>query len=477
MQASIKSEEPDLARTAQLASGWWWQGLARLGIEVRTGETRIVSVLHLYCLLLGTFQFAAKSVRQSTFVDSMGFSQLPVVYFLVAVCAYPLLRAYGRTTSRAPFHFVVTASTILVATSLCLFWWMFSFPSPWIRFVFYIWISIVTVMMVSQFWTYANQALDPRQARRLFPYILGGGLIGGVAGGQVARLSSSLFDTRATLLVNVLLVLGTAALVPTIRRSSEHRAAAQSALPGIAGISDSQGALHLIRTTPHLRSIAILMFLSIVVAQIIDLQFNWAIEQHTSSLEERTALFGNVYSLMGLAAFLFQMLVTSHVYRRLGIGVALRVLPLTLSVSFLALLLVTGVFPALLFVAVSSMKIVETSIRYSLDQGTRELLFVPVAPEIRSRVKAYIDVLVQRFAKSAAALLLLTVTFGWISPIEASWIAFAVLALWTVQTLVAHRHYVAAFREGLRARSIDPQEGPRSLRRPNTRGSHSGSWK
>ena len=49
-----------------------------------------------------------------------------------------------------------------MALSIVAFWTLFGLPSAWIPFVFYIWISTVTIMMVSQFWTYANQALDPR---------------------------------------------------------------------------------------------------------------------------------------------------------------------------------------------------------------------------------------------------------------------------------------------------------------------------
>lgn len=445
-------------RAHEPAAGRWWRILSRFGIEVRSSETRIVSALHLYCFLLGAFQFASKSVRQSTFVDSLGFGQLPYVYLLVAICAYPVLRAYGRATVGASFHRVVTASTFLVAGSLVLFWWLLGFPHASIRFVFYIWISIVTVMMVSQFWTFANQALDPRQARRLFAYILSGGLLGGVLGGQIARFSSNLLDTRATLLIGGLLVLGTAATIPSIQAHIVQQSRSTDSLAGFAG-SDSRSALRLIRLSPHLRSIAVLMFLTIVTAQIIDLQFNWVIEQRTGSLDERTVLFGNLYSLMGVAAFLFQLLVTSHVHRKLGIGVALRVLPLLVTTAVIAILFVAQFAAGALIFAISSMKISENAVRYSLDQGTRELLFVPVIHEIRARVKAYIDVLVQRFAKGAAAILLLTVTFGWIEPITTNWFALAILAIWIVQAGVARRHYVAAFREGLLSKEIDPAEG------------------
>ena len=447
-------------RAHEPASGLWWRALSHFGIEVRAGETRVVSALHLYCLLLGAFQFASKSVRQSTFVESWGFLQLPWVYLLVAVCTYPLLRAYSRATITTAFTKVVATSTCIVAASLIAFWWLLGLDDPWIRFVFYIWISIASIMMASQFWTYANQALDPRQARRLFAYILSGGLIGGVLGGQIARLGSGLLDTRATLLINVLLVLGTVTMIPVIQAYVRGHSQGSAELPGYAGLKGSSSAFRLIRESKHLRSIAILMFLSILTAQIVDLQFNGAIEKRTEQLDELTGLFGNLYSLMGLAAFLFQLLVTSHVYRRLGVGVAMRVLPVFLGSTFLALLVIGGLpSVSLLFVAVVSTKIGENAVRYSLDQGTRELLFVPVRADIRARVKAYIDVLVQRFAKSAAAILLLTVTFRWIPLERTSWFALGIVALWIAQTVSARKHYVAAFREGLLSREIDLEEG------------------
>lgn len=443
-------------RPEEQAPGFWLV-LARLGIVVQTSETRVATALFGYCFLLGAFQFAAKSVRQSTFVDALGYQQLPYVYFLVAVFAYPLLRGYSRATLRVSMERVLVFSITLVATTLLLFYWLLDFPSPWIRFAFYIWISIVTVMMVSQFWTFANQVLDARQARRLFAFVLSGGLLGGILGGQLARLSSQYFDTRATLLTNVVLLIGMVSLVPIIRSYIQQRGEDDDR----SQRQDPGGALQLILKSGHLRSIAGLMVVSILVAQVIDLQFNWVIEQATTDLGERTALFGNLYSLMGLSAFLFQLLVTSRVHRQLGIGVAMRVLPVTLGGGILVLMFVSAALPALpalLVATVAAVKIAENAVRYSLDQGTRELLFVPVAANIRAKVKGYIDVLVQRFAKSLSAVLLLTVTFGWVTPIQTGWAALVLIAVWIVQAGSASRHYVSAFRQGLLDRHIDPED-------------------
>ena len=52
----------------------------------------------------------------------------------------------------------------------------------------------------------------------------------------------------------------------------------------------------------------------------------------------------------------------------------------------------------------------EGSFRHSIDQATRELLFMPVAEELRIKAKAFIDMFVQRFAKALAVGVSLGVT-------------------------------------------------------------------
>ncbi len=46
--------------------------LRRLGVDVRPAEAGLTACLFAYCFLVGTFQFAGKAVRQSTFIDALG---------------------------------------------------------------------------------------------------------------------------------------------------------------------------------------------------------------------------------------------------------------------------------------------------------------------------------------------------------------------------------------------------------------------
>ena len=418
----------------------WVRALRRLGVDLRDDESAAVAALFFYSFFLGVFQFAAKAVRQATYIDSLGAQTLPLVYLGVAVLAYPVLRLYARASERLRRGTLVIGTCLLSTATLIVFWWLFGEGWAWVSVAFYLWISIATVLMLSQFWSYTNTVLHPRQARRLFGLIGSGALLGGVLGGQLTRLASG--DARGALLAAAVVLLAIVAIVRVARRWHPE----PSALPLEAeAMTPRLGGMAVIRSSPHLRLIAGVMFITVIVAQIIDLQFNWVVQQQTENLEERTALFGNLFSGMGLVAFVFQLLATGRIHRSRGVGFAMRVLPTFVVLLSAGVLFAQFLMPALLVVVVAALKIGDNGLRYSLDHATRELLFVPVPLRIRANAKAYIDVLVHRFAKGAAAILLLGVTLGWVTPIDMAWLALLLCLIWTVCTFKAGRNYVQSY--------------------------------
>jgi AAA family ATP:ADP antiporter len=211
----------------------------------------------------------------------------------------------------------------------------------------------------------------------------------------------------------------------------------------------------MILQSPHLRFIAFVILLSVAVTQIVDLQFNWAVERATTSLHERTQWFGNFVSLLSLVALLFQLFFTAKIHSTLGVGVAMRILPATIGLGSLAILLAAGFSPELLLPAVLALKVGESGVRYSVDQSTRELLFLPIPAAIRTRAKALLDVLLLRSAEGFAALLLLPVAFGYLDPVQVSWLTLALVAGWLLAAGGAYRTYVGSFRESLKERTLD----------------------
>ena len=433
-----------------------WRRLARtLRIDVRRGERRPALLLFLGFFVIVTFQYATKSVRQSAFIDGLGAESLPWVYLAVALCSYPVLRLYATLADRLRRRQVIAASTGVIAASLVVFWWLFRLDWWWLPFVLYVWIGITYALNYSQFWSFSSHVLDPRQAKRLFGFIGAGGLLGGVAGGQVARFVSHLVDTRTTLLVAAGLIVLVPLLLGGVRRRLDEPGETGPQRESESEMERAKGGFQIIRESRQLRLLSALMVVTILVAQIVDLQFNWAVEQFRTDLDQRTAFFGNFYSVMNLAAFFFQLSFTARIHRLLGVATAMRVLPATMGLGTVALFVAATASPVAVLAAAMVLKIGETGLRYSLDQSTRELLYLPIPSRLRAKAKAYVDVFFHRGAKGLAALLLLPVTFGWLTVVDAGWLSLALVVVWLAVVASSHREYVLAFRRGLKRRSVD----------------------
>lgn len=436
--------------------------LARIGVTLYPGEAGPAWLLFLSFFLCVTFQYAAKTVRQATFVDSLGATQLPYAYLALALLSYPVALLYSRLARRVSRRHLAAGTFALTAGSLLVFWWFFHTPGPELAMAFYVWIGIVVALTLSQLWSLASIAFDARQAKRLFGFLGAGALLGGVAGGLTARFAAQFGETRDSLLVACALLVPVVVVIYRLSAPALDRSgASETADRGVskdrreADGAQDRGSFAAVTGSPHLRSVALLVALVIVVSQIIDLQFNWAVEASTTNLADRTAFFGTFFSLMGVAAFVFQLAFTTRIHRLLGVGFALRVLPASLSAGTVGLFLAATLLPAALIPVALALKLTESGLRYSVDDSTRELLFLPVPAEQRGRVKTFLDLFVKRAAKGAAAVLLLPVTVGWITPLEAGWISLVLIAFWLALTTKITRQYIHSFRRGLQQKAVD----------------------
>jgi len=220
-----------------------------------------------------------------------------------------------------------------------------------------------------------------------------------------------------------------------------------------ARFEEARGGLRTLRGSRLLGLIAMLMLATVTIGQLVQWQFYWFVQKNTSVLDQRTSVIGYSFILMGIVGFLFQLIFTGRIHRVLGVGAGMRVLPGTVAVAQFAVVLAVGsvgVYPLVwvLFLA-------EGSLRHSVDQATRELLFLPVAEDLRVRAKAFIDVFVQRFGKGAAAILIL-VTLKFLPPAYVGVLTLVLAVAWLILTFRARREYVTAFREGLKSGTLQP---------------------
>ena len=93
-----------------------------------------------------------------------------------------LMQVYSAGFGRLPRRWVIPVTQAGEVALLVLFWFLFRTGAEWVSVAFYVLGMILGILLISQFWTLANDIYDARQAKRLFGFIGGGASLGGAAG-------------------------------------------------------------------------------------------------------------------------------------------------------------------------------------------------------------------------------------------------------------------------------------------------------
>jgi len=365
--------------------------------DVRKGEGKKTWEMFLYFFLTITVLYVLKPVRSSLFLEELGSKNLRYVYLGEGIFLLFLTWAYVQLAKRLPKKLLFISTLIFFISNLVIFWWLFHIQVPYLSAFFYVWVACFSITSVTQFWTLANDIFDPLEAKRLFGLIISGGSAGGVLGGLFTSQAVKWMRTEDLLLFSALLLAGCVFLITQVCKylpASPKPAEAKAAGGKIS-------ARKIFLSSPYLWMIAGLVLLPKVASTVVDNQFNAAVESHLMGKEAKTAFFGGFSAVLNIISFLMQLYATSLSLRVFGIGISLTLLPVGLGLASLF----TFIYP-LLWTA-TPLKIFDGSVNYSVQQASKEVLYLPLASEARYRVKPIIDMLIYRVSKTVGGLLII----------------------------------------------------------------------
>jgi AAA family ATP:ADP antiporter len=426
-------------------------------VDVRKEETVGMALMFTYSFLAMTAYNILKPVTRSKFIKDLGADNLPYVLLAAGLLIGILMTGYAWTVSRLPRRSALAIVQLGMASVLIGFWFLFQTTASWASTAFYLMGLLLGVLLISQFWTVANLVYDPRQAKRLFGFIGGGAPLGGILGSYIALAYTEQLGTTNLLLVASVLLLMSALIVWTImRRTPVDPAVLVNAATEEKGVSLTE-AITLLRDSKHLQIIGLVISFAAIGAAIIEQQLNMAAEASKGSqaTDAITILLAKVQLWTSTLGFIIQVWLTSKIHRYLGIGFALLILPVSLGASAVVML-----FNAALW-APSLARVLDTTLRYTVDKTTREILFLPLDADIKLKAKSFVDVTVDRGAKALAALLLLVLVKPWGLGLDwqrLSYASLSVMALWIFMSIRARRGYLTAFRQSIERRNLQPAE-------------------
>ncbi|MBI4343126.1 MAG: MFS transporter [Candidatus Omnitrophica bacterium] len=426
--------------------------LSKRFVQIRPGEGRKVTFTFLYFFLIITAYYLIKPASRSLVLGELGSRMVPYVDLICAVLMGPIVTLFARLVDRVPKPRLVSGSFWFVIGILVLFWKLLAWPVPWVAGAFYVWVSIFSVLVVTLFWLVANDLYRPQEAKRLFGFIGSGGILGGIVGSSIAAVGAQVIGTENLILVSSALLVGCWLSVEQLWTLAPERAYTQERAPGPARhdtfLHDFGSFVRLLLQSRYLLLLVALVSLTKLVSTLIYYQFNPFIELQFPDADAKTTFTSVFFGGMNVVAFIVQFFFTSWILRRWGMMTALLVLPVGVLCGTAGLL----VLPV--FWVAAATELYDGSLNYSLQQTSKEVLYLPIDRSIRYKVKPFIDMVVFRFGKGIAAIIgiVLLDALHWPSQVL-SYVSVPLIAAWLVVAVKLRRDYVATIRTVLQARA------------------------
>lgn len=319
---------------------------------------------------------------------------------LITLCVNPV---FGFLVSRFRRMTFISVTYLFFAASLVVFYSILvgapSAVGERTGQVFYVWFSGFNLFATMVFWALMADRFALEQSKRFFATIAVGGTAGAISGPLIAGALAEALGTPSLLLVSagfLVLALVSAAGVAYLQPSQGVAGASTRPPEGIIGGSAWEGFAAIFRSR-YLFGIAIFALLSAVMATFIYFIRLRMVEDLGVSLDEQTAVFAKIDLYAQLATLAAQLLITGHIMRRLGVTVALALMPITALLGFFGLAIV-GSIGALIALDASF-----RAVQRGVMRPARETLFTIMPREDKYKSKALIDTAVYRAGDSVTA--------------------------------------------------------------------------
>jgi AAA family ATP:ADP antiporter len=436
----------------------------RLFAPVRGGEGGTVLLMALNVFLLLTAYYIIKPVREALILAEWGAEAKIYASAGQALLLLGVIPLYSRLADMMRVRRLIATVLLFFAACLVAFYLLAKLDVP-LGIPFYLWVGIFNMMVVAQFWSFANDYYTEEQGKRLFAIIGFGMSAGAVFGGFITKklihplgLYQLMLLSAALLIVSLLLTLVAA------NRRNRSRVDEVLSRPVDQEKMEGPGGFALVMKNRYLLLIAVMMVLANLVnttgeyilgARVTDTQEKAVAEvvqtpgmsrvELEAAQEKRQDQVGEAigdfyagfFAIVNLVGLLTQLFLVSRIVAWFGVNRAIMVLPLVAVGGYIMIAL----FPVLSVARWA--KTAENSTDYSLQNTVRNMLFLPTTRAEKFKAKQAIDAFFVRAGDVLAALVVLggTTLLG-LAPSGFALVNIIIALLWAVLAFFIGRRYL-----------------------------------
>lgn len=399
--------------------------------NIADSEWRSTAYSFLYFFFLMSSYFILRPVRDEMGIAA-GIENMQWLFtgtFIVMLLLVPL---FGYLVKMVPRRILIPRIYLFFALNILLYYFAFRYMNgAVIAAVFFIWLSVFNLFVISIFWSFNADIFGTGQAKRLFGPIAAGGSLGAILGPSLTSLLVGEIGILNLLLVSAfLLLLSTVFIHQLLNMHSQNKE--QTFLRPIQG--SIWGGLALIRQSPMLKLISVFILLFTTISTFLYFQQGHIISESISSPEARTTYFGTRDLLVNSSTLILQFFLTEKVIRKWGLSFSLTLLPMVACAGFVCLGFSPTVYVLLGF------QVTYRSLNFAIQRPAREILFTSVSAEERYKSKNFIDTAIYRSGDAVSGWLFAGLAMLIASPLI-SFIAIPITIVWLLTGSRIGKHF------------------------------------
>ncbi len=392
------------------------QKIMRMFTVVYRGEGITLFLLTMNIFLVLTAYSIIKPVREALILAGKGAEWKSYLAGAQAILMIFVVKGFSSLASKVPRQKLISWVTLFFISNLGIFYIlsMMNVSLGTMGILFYVWMGIFNMMVIAQFWAFANDLYSHETGKRLFPIVMFGSNLGAFFGAKLAGWLVRPIGLYQMMLVSgvILGICIVLTLVVHRREAADNTSLSEEAQKKKANQPLAKGGgFQLVFRSRYLLYIAFLIMLlnlvnttgEYILGKVFTNAASAVLQAGTAGGMDMGQLIGKLYadfhSIVNIMAMAIQLFLVSRIFKWVGVRGALFILPL---IAFGGNLLV-GFGAALTVVQWS--KTLENSTDYSLMNTVRHALFLVTSREVKYKAKAAIDTFFVRAGDVFSALL------------------------------------------------------------------------
>ncbi|MEM7402765.1 MAG: Npt1/Npt2 family nucleotide transporter [Myxococcota bacterium] len=331
----------------------------------------------------------------SLFLQHYNGEDLTRVWLLTALMTLVCVQIYNSYTHRYRIITLLTISCIVAAIPVIAALFAYRYGIVGALLFLKAWKDTYIIVLVQMFWSFASLIFSFDTAKNIYGRLLAVSTAGTVVGYGFSALLAQHINTLVAAWCCLPMLLVCCPLVWYLRQVAGEKPPVRHVRRAIHSGFD---------VVWHSRYLFLLLLVTLAaktVITFIDYELNVFMKEVYSNTDDRTVFTSQIRFYISTLAILLQVVFTPLV-RTMGLAVLFFATPIFMGVS----MLLHVVYPLLSIVMVY---VVSKSLDYSLLRLCRELLYVPLSRDEKTRGKACIDVLIFRLSKGSSSLLLMAI--------------------------------------------------------------------